>query len=1644
MPFAVEISREEVEKRQEELRKEEDKEKEKTRQQRAADAQSYRDSRSNRSERSSENRSPTVDGSRSDRSTDRSEMCTDSKSQKVDDRSERSSDSRSQKVDDKSESRSRKVDSRSERSADSKSQKVDNRSERSSDSRSQKVDSRSERKSDGRSRDIHSRSERSSGSRTQKVDDRTKRSRSSDKSRDSRQNHAGADSSTSSKFADGTKYSTSDNATSKVGENSGTSTYTRSDPNLRSKDRYVSDDHLKTSGLENVVPIKQEPGLNDHESLDYAKLEETYMKYKSQIISHDECAEVDPSEPISSQYSSKMSGDKVLSSLKILSDFSNKFGVMGNLLPIIHTKACHLSYKGLEPLSVFDDDDNVTLLTLLKHKLPKLKNYIIAQLDRGNYLKIENILRMLSDAVAANNSEVSHLGLDINAIASATKGFSAESISGFVNHVLAYEHKVAPTPEQMRIIGTAITEKHFEISSSMSRPILKKNLPSQFVKPFVQSSQPVRQVASVVPNVVDNISTPQAYPEPRPTTGATAHNVDNLSQHNQSNTNVTSAPPNITTTENDTDIDLRQVAPHLLPNFNIKIPDAFGLDSSPSNVGSTDLDMRNLGPRPVLLPNPPNVEAKPTARKVLKSAMRSSPKDYDALRNNSVRGSKPVSRWERESPTESNGNEPKIIDDRVLANTSPLQPSIFKREMQGDIDQRYFANDEVSRDSQKINFMRRDDTSQGGWNTSANKSSPLHNTNVSSRPPSTDPVDYRRFDGKQNIDVKPDIQCQSILDPLSSHNYPHNSVNVQDVDLRSQSKPSATHSSISKLDKAKTALMNLTHILKPPPMPPVFKTAAPQVYDYTHRNKTNDPSTDNVKVKIEVIEDSLPISSWRRCGPEKSSSSSKVSDEEVYSRRSPVRHSYNSVSQSYGGYENSYVRKESSDAPNANLYPSVPAANVFTYGHSSRSNTSNIDTGSKSPLRGLSPDIDKHTEYNRSTYSRSNDYGVNPPKSIKSRHLLENPTDQSIHNQSDHFLSRNQANDHSSSNDNFNRNEQSLQKQSSHFSSKNHTNNQSLSKDNSNRNEQSMQNQYNHLSRKRTDDHSSSKDNFNRNEQLIQNQSNQFSFRVQADGNSSGNDNSNHLSRNQKSDHSSSRDSSNRFDSPPIAGHANKAMDHRISGGSPSNGRPLMPPPQFSFGKKASQNLRVNIADEIPRIKQEKIDYHERVQPPLIFSHLDEISVVRNNRNGSASPNVDSGTGEIMSNTINFRSSRNDEEVQDILRESASTATDEDRPRNMFTDEDTSSKDASSVLRIDPSSPVIPQWESGPIKICPTPARVRPPMSPHRTEWMPSSQGSNIPPPSPWLPLSDRVSTEPQFTNFDACASPVLKQSTHILSFLQNQSHLTQQTTRLVMKNNRVPPITSVPPLSVDSLNLSFDEPSTHTDVNDDYDHDRYSNERHSMSPGALNICTNDEDDDRHFKDNQLFNTTADDSNNINNSSSSNKGVFDDSAEHEKWSKEVLDNPEDNEKWNSFLQECSPRDESTTGVEFSVVTKKSTSIPMYPLPDIVVLSDEEVDDNERPYTPESNSSQPPLVMNETLTSPVQDTGAKETEAVASGSLVAEDSESLDFMELVELLKNFNDLEKEEQKALSSYLLTLKETNPAAIARIYENAREIDN
>ena len=389
--------------------------------------------------------------------------------------------------------------------------------------------------------------------------------------------------------------------------------------------------------------IKLEP-LDENEDgpHTYPDAANSYSKYKDNIVSRDECREITPIElraGISSEVMQGcLSGIKVIQHLQTLSEFSSNFGVIGNVLPFIHEKASNLLKERKDPLDVFDDSDNVTLLSLIQKKIPNLRT----KFSQKTLDKVELSLHFLEEQIEISKSKHDYLGLDINAIARGTKGFNAEEIAKFIRNVLRCEGKPPPTFDQMEAIGMAVAAQHFKLSStsSFSRPQtarkgdfewkrdapLKQNIPLLPVKPYdhnndlqtsempkeshlrgTRVSNKVSEYSScenditrpilTVANSSESSSLSKLPVIPTQSSSDAASNEPVIAASNAINENQQSkdaSPVIVSNPSHAGDVDLRYINPLQLKTLKFELPSAFGVTDDSSASSTSDHDMRSV------------------------------------------------------------------------------------------------------------------------------------------------------------------------------------------------------------------------------------------------------------------------------------------------------------------------------------------------------------------------------------------------------------------------------------------------------------------------------------------------------------------------------------------------------------------------------------------------------------------------------------------------------------------------------------------------------------------------------------------------------------------------------------------------------------------------------------------------------------------------------------------------------------------------------------------------------------------------------------------------------------------------------------------------------------------------------------------
>ncbi|KAF2358766.1 Zinc finger CCCH-type [Trinorchestia longiramus] len=257
-----------------------------------------------------------------------------------------------------------------------------------------------------------------------------------------------------------------------------------------------------------------------------------YTTYKKNLVTSDECKEITPLErqvqatyPTIPSLGNALVGLKVVENLKMLNDSHIHFGFVGSVLPIIHRKASELLRSGGSPLSVFNDSDNITLLSLLLQKMPKLEASL------GSLVPIGKLKQALLEIVAEvdNSTDVQrddYLGLDVSALARSTMGFSAQQIQKFVEHVLVCDGQSLPSAQQVQIIGMAVAGKHFKMSQGRSSLGTSVGIGRAFVSPQsryeIQPSlakasssrghSPLSEQATNLPSVHDKLTGDHVFP----------------------------------------------------------------------------------------------------------------------------------------------------------------------------------------------------------------------------------------------------------------------------------------------------------------------------------------------------------------------------------------------------------------------------------------------------------------------------------------------------------------------------------------------------------------------------------------------------------------------------------------------------------------------------------------------------------------------------------------------------------------------------------------------------------------------------------------------------------------------------------------------------------------------------------------------------------------------------------------------------------------------------------------------------------------------------------------------------------------------------------------------------------------------------
>ena len=447
---------------------------------------------------------------------------------------------------------------------------------------------------------------------------------------------------------------------------------------------------------------------------------------------------------------------------------------------------------------------------------------------------------------------------------------------------------------------------------------------------------------------------------------------------------------------------------------------------------------------------------------------------------------------------------------------------------------------------------------------------------------------------------------------------------------------------------------------------------------------------------------------------------------------------------------------------------------------------------------------------------------------------------------------------------------------------------------------------------------------------------------------------------------------------------------------------PLMPPPHFIFSQPpppVGVPLGIHTPEQftsldLPNIKKEinsdcdfDIDGQTIAPPkpqrPVIYSYADEISVLHNLSSSSTSKWIREDLVHNSNDRVdsNF-STANIENLNSTVESSSCKAgSDKVLPHgNLQTKKSNSTKRNNSFNggeAADMEEPVNSTSSEKqpnsddcenfvPLKVCPTPVRVKHLFSPPRKEWKPPKKNSHIPPPSPWQSLSIRPNDVCQEVT-DASSSNnsvIVADPTHF-GYLQSQSQHPKQCNDAVLKRKRT------------------------SKINEDCSH--------SSSEPMPSTSKSDASED--------------------------------------------------DSWNTFL---SGLEKNTENVKFTVVEKVnavnsenkkvsrlcSTGILMDPLLQGMHTSDEEtvLNSDSRPVSAASILSNAFSIESENcVDNPNSDLSKKDEQ---DDTVEQQQEEALNFQDMVELLRNFTELEPEEQNAFSTFLRNLKKDNPEAIKKLY--------
>lgn len=1378
-----------------------------------------------------------------------------------------------------------------------------------------------------------------------------------------------------------------------------------SDRNQNNKDLLLSTPHSNTINTSEIKQrpnikndtterisssIKSEPLSEDYETACSDEIRLSYIRYQENVVLPEECHEINPScdkdlDTANSSMREALVGIKVAQNLQLLSEFSNNFGVMGNLLPIIYQKACSIMREGKEPLSVFDDDDNVTLLALLQQKLPKLK--ASSTLGKESIQKVEYALQALIEQVEISNNDLSHLGLDINAIARGTQGYSAEEIAKFVHQILTYEDKPSPTAEQLHFIGMAVAAKHFQFSVNAPGTFTvkkkdlaantKQSIPLQPVKPFdrkydeqLSSAASVTQkkVASVVPNVI----------------------LPDHDSRNSEHQHVETLPSS--TLNSGCDVDLRHMAPTDFRSLDIVISDAFGPVEQLPDVSDRDQDMRLPPPQtqPLQLPLAYNSNAS-----IVESGTHSATNDRQPVAYNA---------HNQRNRDEATPNSPSTDDRSNLASTDHRSAKV-KVSLRSNVSGK---NRVVVWESPSFRDKRKIDGSdeevvldnpgflEEGEIVSDDEFDPLAVTK------NANPVEISSSsDGSKWRSCAPEnsnITNKSQENIRGKHNKSKN-INSNYVDHISNK----THHKSSDLN---------------------FSYRSSSKNRFSHTN--NDISQTNKSFSHHKQDEYLDVR--------------HQSKHDHHAHRSPT-HSLSPT----GDMDNPYIRKARNSQP-TDLHVSKPSLHnhkkcvpqsTNPSKHATNKNLGNNPSTYKSEFIPTETGSSSSNELPRNSHIKPltgpfdvlkpiprNPYFFPPPPSTmdsNTANSMKNPY-LTLDHQGISKGSENVVHKHATI-ANIPASDQQILKGSDIIKT-NFTNTSSKGHWVSglyNKSDMPTKLPVRNTTNIPTNKPYSSPGPFN---QHVSNKTPLLPTPVLATDQSQPRKidelrkNSDVTSHSLLEPFHYGKDVN--FEKPTASSSEPKCKTHP----------PLMPPPHIIFSqpppliKKPLESIVDNSAqltsstrsDILMKIKKEKEDFIElfdtgrhqfnvssQFKRPVLYSYTDEISVLHNSRESASREIVEQS--KVSLSNVDTNQKKNDE---NLLIENASnkmlppdlkfksTTEKNRRASNVESSSSTRSLSSECVGDNDRSSPEglsgrpDDEYFMPPINVCPTPVRVKPLFSPPRKEWKPPESSSIVPPPSPWQSLSLRSHLDEM--NVAPFASPRVSTPTHMHPFLQKQTQLVQSF-GVVNQWSKI----SNSPNSV------------------------------SVSPEIL----------------QAIPSTSKNTN-IGSTQSTGKSVED-----------------ENDNWNKFLSECLADDPISDEVKFCVVEKKnepitikkeprfSAGIPMEPLPEIVHLSDQESLSDDTSSRP--SSTIPPIDSPVPMESPECSRAASpaaETKPELPLSIdtvnpaSTEDSdendgeESLNFQDMVELLRNFSDLDPEEQNAFSTYLRNLKEENPEAIEKLY--------